>query len=108
MADPTSDEIAVALRIALKHPLEVSEVFGDSAGDKICGTSPRFGLLVLVIEARGNRVMHVVRFVDNIGDRQLQLMCPEPPGLVARREAMAGAEVEKDVCGLRNQDIAVF
>lgn len=50
--------------------------------------------------------MRVVRFVDDIGDRQL--MRPHPPGLFARREGVATPEVEKNVRGLPDQHFAVF
>jgi hypothetical protein len=38
-------------------------------------------------------VMGIVRLVDDVGDRQLQLMRPQPLDLVARCEAVAAPEV---------------
>src|SRR5947207_2768578 len=52
--------------------------------------------------------MCVVRLVDDIGDRQLQLMRPQPPGFVARREAESPPEVKQDVRGLRDEHVTVF
>src|SRR5256885_721090 len=68
----------IALRVVLKHPLEVAKVLRDAPSDKITGPSLGFGPLILIIEARGDRVMPIVRLIDDISDRQLQLMRPEP------------------------------
>ena len=62
-----------------------------------------FGLLVLVIEARGDRVMRVVGLVDEIGDRQLQLMRPQPARPRRAARGRAAPEIEQDVRGLRDQ-----
>src|SRR4051794_41972847 len=45
-------------------------------------------------------MMGVVRLVHKIGDRQLQLMRPQPARFVPRCEAVVSAEVEQDVGGL--------
>jgi len=49
--------------------------------------------LVFIIEAAGDRMVGVVHFVDEIGDRQLQLMGPQPAPLISRRETMMRAEI---------------
>ena len=85
--------MTVALRVALQHALEVAEIFRDAVDDKIGRAAAGFVLLILVIKARGDRVMAIVRLVDDVGDRQLQLMRPQPLDLIARREAMAAPEV---------------
>src|SRR5579864_1142634 len=100
--------MALALRVALQHALEIAEIFRDAVGYEIVGAAASFGLLFLVIEARRDRVMRVVRFVDGIGYGQLYLMCPQPSGLLARCQAMAAPEVEENVRGLRDQDVAVL
>ena len=83
----------VALRVALQHALEVAEIFRDAVPDKIGSAAASFVLLILVIKARGDRVMGIVRLVDDVGDRQLQLMRPQPLDLIARREAVAPPKV---------------
>jgi hypothetical protein len=52
--------------------------------------------------------MRVVDFVDEIGDRQLQLMRPQPAGLGGRRQPMLSAEVKEDIGGLPDQQPASF
>src|SRR5437660_11185684 len=108
IADPPADQIAVAPRVALDDPFEIAEIFRNAVGDKIGGAAARFLPLVLVIEGRGDRVMRIVGFIDDIGDRQLQLMRPEPSRLVARREPMTPPEIEEDVRGLRDQYLAIL
>src|SRR5947208_9545224 len=108
IADPPSDQIAVAPRVALDDPFEIAEIFRNAVGDKIGGAAPRFLPLVLVIEGRGDRVMRIVGFIDDIGDRQLQLMRPEPSRLVARREPMTPPKIEEDIGGLRDQYLAIL
>ena len=68
----------------------------------------RLGPLILVIQTRGNRMMRVVHFGDEIGERQLQLVRPQPSGVRLRREAVARAEEEQDVRGLADQVASVF
>src|SRR2546423_9194760 len=108
IADPPSDQIAVAPRVALDDPFEIAELLRNAVGDKIGGTAARFLPLVLVIEGRGDRVMRIVGFIDDIGDRQLQLMRPEPSRLVARREPVTPPKIEEDVRGLRDQYLAIL
>jgi len=97
ITEAASDVIAITSRILLEHPLEVAKVFRDAVRDEISGAPLSFGALILVIEARGDRVMGVVRLVDDIGNRQLQLIRPQPTGFVARREAESPAEVKQDI-----------
>src|SRR5262249_16125818 len=51
-------------------------------------------------EAAGYRVVGVVHLVDEIGDRQLQLVRPEPPGLAGRYQVVAWPEIVEDVGSL--------
>jgi hypothetical protein len=50
--------------------------------------------------------MRVVHFDDEIGERELQLVRPQPPGLTFRRQAMVFAEKQQNVCRLPNQAFA--
>src|SRR6516165_7313503 len=95
--------MSAARLVARQYLLEVAEVFRYPQFQKILGTALRLRTLVLVIEAAGDRVVGVVRLVDEIGDRQLQLMGPEPPGLARRHELVTRSEVKEDVGGLANQ-----
>ena len=52
--------------------------------------------------------MGVVDLVDEIGDRQLQLVRPQPAGLGRRRQAVLRAEIQQDVGGLADQHVAAF
>src|SRR5690348_1684411 len=99
--------MAPALRVALEHALEITEIFRDAVGDKIGGAAARFLPLVLVIEGRSDGVMRIVRFIDDIGDRQLQLMRPQPSHLVARRESVTPPEIKEDVRRLPDQRLAI-
>src|SRR3954454_12769633 len=58
---PVPDEMPIALRVAFENPLEIAEIFRDPVRDEIGGAAARFDLLVLVIEARRDRVVRVVR-----------------------------------------------
>ena len=50
--------------------------------------------------------MRVVDFDHEIADRELQLVRPQLAGLIARRERQPGAEIEQDVRGLRDHQLA--
>ena len=92
----------------LQHLLEIAEVFGHALAEKIFGIAPRFRLLVLVIEPAADRMMRVVDLLDEIRDRQLQLMQPEPAGFVARRKFQPWPQVKQDFRGLRDDKLAGF
>src|SRR5258708_1907545 len=47
-----ADHPAAARGIAFDHPLEISEVLGQSAREEFLRAPPRLGLLVLVVERR--------------------------------------------------------
>ena len=51
-------------------------------------------------------MVSVVNLDDEMGDGKLQLMRPEPPCLVARCEFQVRPEIEQDVCGLRDNELA--
>src|SRR5260221_2493689 len=90
-------------RVALDHALEVAEEFRDAVRAEILRLALGFALLVLVVEARAHRVMRVVRFGDQVGDGELQLVHPQPARGIARREPVAFAEEKEDVRGLPDE-----
>ena len=49
-----------------------------------------------------------MHLVDEIGDRQLQLMGPEPAGLGRRSQIVVRPEIEEDIGGLTDQQLARF
>ena len=53
-------------------------------------------------------MMGVVNLQYEIGDRELQLVHPEPARFRFRREAMAGSEIEQDVGGVADHELAGF
>lgn len=59
----------------LQHLLEITQKFGQAVVAQILRTFGRFGLLVFVIQASGDRVMGVVHFGHQVGNGQLQLQC---------------------------------
>ena len=93
---------------ALEELLEIAEEFRHAIAPEI----PRAALgrrdLLLEIEPARHRMMRVVDFHHQVGDGELQLMRPQPPGLVLRREAEPRPEIEQDVRGLRDDVLAGF
>jgi hypothetical protein len=79
------------------NTLEVAQVLRQAVGQEILGALPRLALLVLVVQTCGNRMMRVMHFVDEVGNRQLLLVRPQPAGLVPRRKLMPVAEKEQNV-----------
>src|SRR5690349_5545271 len=53
-------------------------------------------------------MMRVVRFIDRVCNRELQLMRPQPTDLVTRRQAVTASDIEKNVGGLRDQYVAIL
>src|SRR5262245_967328 len=89
--------MSAARLVAFEYLLEIAEIFGYPRFEEVTGAALGLRALVLVIEAAGDRVVGVVRLVDKIGDCQLQLMRPEPPGLAGRYQVGAWPKIEEDV-----------
>src|SRR6185437_3088137 len=92
IAEPRADEVLVAGRIALEHALEIVEEFGRAVPEEIAGAALRFGPLILVIEAAGDRMMGIMCLDHEVGDGELKLVRPEASGFAGRRQAVARAE----------------
>ncbi len=75
---------------------------------EVRGALLRLAALVFVIEVDRDRVMGVVRLADEVGDRELELIDPEPHRLLARGEILARAQKEKNVGGLADEELAAF
>src|SRR5690606_16658757 len=58
------------------------------------------------VEAARDRVMRVVRLLDEVGDGELELVGPEPARLVRRGKAVPAAKIEEDVRGLADEEPA--
>ncbi len=63
-------------------------------------TAPRLTLLLMIVQAACDRVMHVVDLRHKIRDGQLQLMRPQPAGLGLRNQTQPRTQVQQDVGGL--------
>src|SRR6267378_862201 len=88
------------------HLFEVLQELRQAFAPEVRRAAFCFGLLVLVIEAAADRVMGIVHLDQPVGDGELQLVQPQPAGLAPGRKAQAGPEVEEDVRGLRDQQLA--
>ena len=99
-ASPSSHVAAAA-----QHALEIAEIFGHPLLAERLRRARRLRLLVLVIEARGDRMMDVVRLGDHVGDGELELVADSRPRAVGRAE-MTLAEEEQDVRGLGDAQLA--
>src|SRR5499427_2094225 len=99
-----ADEIRAAA--AGEHALEIAQEFRQAIAPEIFRGELRRRALLLVIEIAGDRVMGVVDQHHEVSDGELQLMHPQPSGLVAGREAEPPAEVEEDVGGLADDELA--
>ena len=106
VSQPAPDQILAA--ILLQHALEIAEEFRHAIAPEILGAPLRRRLLLLVIEPARDRMVRVVDLDDEIGDGELELMRPKPSRLVARRQIQARAEIEQDIRGLRDDELAGF
>src|SRR5215217_7840126 len=53
-------------------------------------------------------MVRVVNFHDEVRDGELELVRPQPPCFVLRREAEARSKIKQNVRGLRDEALAVF
>src|SRR5262245_25994749 len=99
-----ADEIGAAA--VGEYALEIAQEFRQAIAPEILRRELRRGALLFVIEIAGDRVMGVVDQHHEVGDGELQLMHPQSSGLVAGREVKPAAEVEEDVGGLADDELA--
>src|SRR5262249_59235345 len=64
------------------------------------------GFMLLEIELARDWMVRLMDLDHQIADRELQLMHPEPACFVPRRKTMAQAQIEQDICGLRDHELA--
>src|SRR5690349_2643145 len=86
VAELSAQQVTVRFSILSEYFFEVAEKFRQPFADKILGATFRRGPLLLVVEPAADRMVDIVRFGDPIGDGQLQLMRPDSPRFVLRRE----------------------
>src|SRR5690348_7377679 len=97
-----------AARVFRKQALEIAEIFRQAARTEIRRTTTRFRLLVVVVKAGRDRMMRVVDLDQEVEQRQLTLMDPEPSGLVLGRQSMPSAEIKQDRRRLGDEQRASF
>jgi len=68
--------------IAADHAFEVAQVFAHPMAEEVAGVEFGRLLLILVVEMGRQRVMGVVRLVDEVGQGQLQGVGGQPPDLI--------------------------
>ena len=76
VGEPAADQVVGPAGITSEHTLEVVQEFRQSIRDEVSGTLLRLTPLVFVIQARRDRMMGVVRFNDEVGERELELVRP--------------------------------
>ena len=80
----------------------MAEIFRQALFAELFGRPRGFGFLVVVIVHHRDRMVDVVDLRDEVGDRQLELVEPQPVRHARRCEAMAFAEIHQDVGDLRD------
>src|SRR6266571_4944877 len=91
---------------ALQDRFKVPQELRQAVLSKIGGPALGLSLLLFIIKISTNRMMAVVHFDQPVGDGELQLVQPQPPGFILRRESEARPEIEQNVRGLRDQQPA--
>src|SRR6185437_4069011 len=94
VSEPSPDHILAA--VVLEHAFEIAQKLRRAMAPEIGRAPLRRRLLLLVIEPAGNRVMRVVNVYDQIRDGELQLVRPQPSGLVARRKVKPRTKIKQN------------
>ncbi len=94
----------VVVRVVTQNPLEIAEKLGYAVGSEMAGALFGLGGLFLVVENVGDWMVRLARFIEPIGDGQLQLMGPEAACLRFSHQTQTRREKLKNVRGLGDQD----
>src|SRR4030095_6512260 len=108
VSHPPPEEEGARFKLNLKNSFEVAEKFGDSCRCEVRAALFALGALLLVIQNVRDRMVRLARFIQPIGNRQLQLICPEPGSLVFRHETKPGPKKLENIGGLGDQEFAGF
>src|SRR6266850_852269 len=108
VGNPLPEEKVAGFNVNLKNSLEVAKKFRDSGRCEMRTTLFPLGALLLIIQNIRDRMVCLARFIQPIGNRQLQLICPEPGRLVFRHETKPGRKKLENVGGLGDQELAGF
>src|ERR1700730_11042384 len=101
-----SEQIIAAA--ARQHGLEIAEDFRRAITPEVPGAPLGGWDLLLEIEPTRHRMMRVVDLYHQIRDGELQLMRPQLPGFIFRRETKPRPKIEQYVRGLRDDALAGF
>src|SRR5262245_9060334 len=104
IGQPAAEDIRTAA--LLQHALEIAHEFRQPVAPEILRGELGGRPLFFVVEIAGDRVVGVVDQHDEIGDGELQLMHPQPPCLVARRQPQPRTEIQQNVGGLADHQLA--
>src|SRR5262245_37572838 len=80
-------EQPAAAGIAGKNALEPGKIFGNAIVAEMRGAAPGLGFLVFVIELAADWMVGIVGLAHKVGNRELNLMHPEPLRLIVRSKA---------------------
>ena len=83
--------MAGAGRVLRQHALEIAEELRHALLEEEGAATLRLGALILVIEAARDRMMGLMHLGHEIGDGELQLVRPQPSGLVLGCETVPGS-----------------
>src|SRR5262247_1867606 len=100
VGNPLAEEEVTGFTINLKNSFEVVEKFRDSVFCEMRTALFALGALVLIIQNVGDGMVCLSGFIQPIGNRQLQLICPDPGRLVFRYETKAGGKKLENIGGL--------
>src|SRR5262245_18434147 len=100
VGNPLAEEAVSGFNVNLKNSFEIAKKLRDSAGCKVRAAFFALGALLLIIQNVGDRMVCLSGFIQPIGNRQLQLICPDPGRLVFRYETKARRKKLENIGGL--------
>src|SRR5499433_2051368 len=92
--------------LAVQQPLEIAEILWHALVPELLGALFGRRLLVLIVERGSERMMGVVDLRYKISDGELELMQPQSSRFRLRRKPVAAAEIEQDIGGLSDHELA--
>src|SRR5215475_10761509 len=104
VADTAAEDIVASALV--QQAFEIAEKFRDPMFPECGGTFLGDRTLLLVVERARHRMMRIVDLRQEICDGKLELVRPQPTGLVARAQGEARTEPQQDVGALRNDEVA--
>src|SRR5262249_27156030 len=107
IADGASNEVIRSRGIGCQNPLEPAQELRHPIATKNLSTRDRLILLFVEPLIFVDRMVRIIDLLDDIGNRELDLMRPQPAVFIGWRKSDSPTQIQQDRSGVADDDPAI-